>query len=107
MRGHRSAAASLGVLLAAGVWLLATVGPALAQDTPPPDAPPPGPSFPGANEIAQAIFDRAGAWLTGWIEHSIPALAARGFLAVFGFVASLCWDLVAGLLSGVNILTQL
>jgi hypothetical protein len=94
--------------LAAALWLLLPAAPVLAQDAAPenpPSAPPGG--WPTPSAIAAAIFDQAGTWLTSWLEHSVPALATRGFLALLGAVARFLWGTVAGLLGGANFVTQL
>ena len=76
------------------VWLglLLAAAPALAQEAPPD---PPGPAFPGAQEIADAVLRGLGGVLTAtldaWWDQSGPVVFGRLVAVAFGALVAWVW----------------
>jgi hypothetical protein len=101
---------------AAVLWLLPAAVPAVAhaQDAPPaaPQAAPPvGPSFPGAQEIADALLRGLGdvirTALDTWWDTSGPVVFGRLVTLAVGAVVGWCWTHLGPLLSAVNFFTRI
>jgi hypothetical protein len=75
-------------------WLLLVLvaGPALAQEDPPPDAPPAAPSWPAVDlgglgqAVAGAIFAQAGDWLEQWLKGKGLLVLLEVFLSALGWL---------------------
>lgn len=98
----------VAAFLAAALLLALVPRVAFAQEPP---AAPPEPSFPGAQEVADAILRGLGdvlrTALDAWWDQSGPVVVGRLVAVAFGAVVSWFWTHLGPLLSSINFFTRI
>src|SRR5687767_1635812 len=91
-----------------GLGLLLAATPAMAQEAPPD---PPAPSFPGAQEVADAVLRGLGGVLTAtldtWWDQSGPVVFGRLLAVAFGALVAWVWAAVGPVLAAVDFFTRI